>query len=165
MNKLYVTYYCRGSLLSSQFVEIWEYCSILECILLYSMETVLSLKASTLLVVSSTITILTSWLQGTNKLVTGSNHLITYLGQGILFFSHSVEIWEYWCNLEHYVVLWGESSKQYRLHNWYWHHPQLPYGEVGYREQSLDYIFGSLYCISPILCSFENICVFLSILL
>jgi hypothetical protein len=27
-----------------------------------------------------------------NKVVTGNNHLITYLGQGILFSSHSVEV-------------------------------------------------------------------------
>jgi hypothetical protein len=42
-----------------------------------------------------------------DKLVTarGNNHLITYLGQGILFSSHSVEVWEYWCNLEYSVVL------------------------------------------------------------
>jgi hypothetical protein len=27
----------------------------------------------------------------------------------------------------------------------YWHHPQLAYVEVGYREQSVDYIFRSEY--------------------
>jgi hypothetical protein len=72
-----------------QFKNICVSCMVF---LLYSMVTALSLKASTLLVVSSTITIRTSCLQGTNKLVTEKNHLITYLGQGILFSSHSVEV-------------------------------------------------------------------------
>jgi hypothetical protein len=35
-----------------------------------------------------------------NKVVIGNNHLVTYLGQGILFSSHSVELWEYWCNIQ-----------------------------------------------------------------
>jgi hypothetical protein len=49
----------------------------------------------------------------TDKLVTGINHLITYLGQGILFSSHSVSggLRLEWCNLEHYIVLSGVSSK------------------------------------------------------
>jgi hypothetical protein len=46
----------------------------------------------------------------TDKLVTGNNHLITYLGQGILFSYHSVEVCEYWCNLEYYIVLFRDNS-------------------------------------------------------
>jgi hypothetical protein len=46
-----------------------------------------------------------------DKLVTGNKHLIAYSGQGILFSSHTVEVWEYWCNLEYSIVLSGDSSK------------------------------------------------------
>jgi hypothetical protein len=46
-----------------------------------------------------------------DKLVTGNKHMITYSGQGILFSSHSVEVGEYWCNLEYGIVLYGDSSK------------------------------------------------------
>jgi hypothetical protein len=60
-----VTYWWHGSLLSSQFVEIWEYFYILEGIILYSMEDVISVLLSKLLVAVSTITIRTKWLQGT----------------------------------------------------------------------------------------------------
>jgi hypothetical protein len=60
-----VTYWGHGSLLSSQFVDIWEYLYILEGIVLYSMEAVISVLLSKLLLIASTITIRTSWLQGT----------------------------------------------------------------------------------------------------
>jgi hypothetical protein len=48
-------------------------------------------------------------------LVTGNNHLITYaVGQGISLSSHSVEVEEYWCNLEYSVVLYGDSFSKCR---------------------------------------------------
>jgi hypothetical protein len=66
VNKHYVTHWRHGSLLSSQFVEIWQYCwYILESIILYSMETILRVNSSKLLLASSTITMQISWLQGT----------------------------------------------------------------------------------------------------
>jgi hypothetical protein len=41
--------------------------------------------------------------------------------------------------------------------NGYWHHPQLPYKQVGYREQSSDHIFESGDFISPHVVEIENI--------
>jgi hypothetical protein len=64
-NMHYVTYWWHDSVLSSHFVYIWGYWWVLVGILMYSMETVLSVKASKLLVASSTVTIWTSWLQWT----------------------------------------------------------------------------------------------------
>jgi hypothetical protein len=36
----------------------------------------------------------------------------------------------------------------YYYQNCYWHHAQLPYGPVGYREQSLDYTLFVSLCLS-----------------
>jgi hypothetical protein len=57
-----------------------------------------------------------------------SSDYIFRSGYFILFSSHSVEVGEYWCNLEYSIVLYGDSSKcrgflimRYILHHYHTH--------------------------------------------
>jgi hypothetical protein len=83
-------------------------------------------------------------------------------------FDHS-SLWEFENIGKFLRVLYNTPWRQLYVNyfeNCYWYHPPLPHGYVGYRENSIDYIFGILKnYFPPILLSFQNIRVFWSSLL